>query len=389
MIWNVPFLAGVVLLLSAAGANGATVARIETHQAARAYDEGQRAIFHRDYEKAQAAFERAVALDSSLADGHYYLRMVYGTQQQWHRAAQAFQQATIADPNYIEAFYKLGDTYLKVLARASEAVPPLQRAVQMDPHHAESHRLLGLAYFRQQRLDDSINELQRAIELDPSRGEAFYTLGLAYFQLGAFESASVHFRQIIEKDPFHAKAYLSLGNCYRRMDRLQDGEQALVTFQRLTREEEEMEHLQGLVGSDATNHDAWYQLGRVQLRRAQWSAATFAFEKCIALNPQSVRGYEALGYVYFKLKAYWKAMEVYQEVVKQRPNVATYRNSLGGIYLMNGTYPEAIEQFQTAIRLNPSESRFHLNLSKTYELAGENEKAKEEYRLYQRLSSEK
>ena len=384
---NAPFLASLVLFVLAVEANGTAEVIFETHEAVRAYDEGQRAIFHQDYVKAQAAFQRAVALDSSLADAHYYLGMVYGSQQKWHSAAQAFLQATIADPNYIEAYYKLGDTYLKVLARASEAVPPLKKAVQMDPHHAESRRLLGIAYFRQQQLDNAIHELQRAIELDPSRAESFYTLGLAHFQQGEFESASGHFNRIIEHDPFHAKAYLSLGNCYRRMGRLPEGKAALEQFQRLTREDEETERLQRLVGSDASNVDAWYQLGRIKMGRHQWRAAAFAFEKCIALNPHSVRGYEAIGFVFFKLKAYGRALEAYQVVVNRRPNIATYRNSLGGIYSMLGKYTQAIEEFETAMRLNPSEPRFRLNLSKTYELAGDSAKAKEEFRIYQRLTT--
>ena len=261
MTWNPPILIGVVYLAITFGATAASQAKSETHEALRAYDEGQRAIFHRDYEKAEAAFQRAVKLDSSLADAHYYLGMVYGSQQKWQSATRAFQQAAITDPDYIEAYYKLGDTYLKVLAKASKAVPPLQKAVAMDPHHAESRRLLGIAYFRQQRLDKSIHELRRAAELDPSRLESYYTLGLAYFQRGEFEAASTHFQRIIEQDPFNAKAYLNLGNCYRRMGMLEQAAEALETFHRLTREGEEIERLQRIVGSDAANLDAWYSLG--------------------------------------------------------------------------------------------------------------------------------
>ena len=203
---NTPILVGVLFLALTFRAIAASQAKSVAHQALRAYDEGQRAIFHRDYDRAAAAFQRAVELDSSLADAHYYLGMVYGSQQKWQSATRAFQQAAIADPDYLEAHYKLGDTYLKVLAQASKAIPPLQKAVEMDPHHAESRRLLGIAYFRQQHLDKSIHELRRAAALDPSRLESYYTLGLAYFQRGEFETASTHFKRIIEQDSFHCQS---------------------------------------------------------------------------------------------------------------------------------------------------------------------------------------
>ena len=67
----------------------------------------------------------------------------------WNKALAAFQNAVKADSAYIEAFCRMGETYLVELARVNEAVEPLERALQMDPYHAQVRSLLGTAYFRQ------------------------------------------------------------------------------------------------------------------------------------------------------------------------------------------------------------------------------------------------
>ena len=62
--------------------------------------------------KREPALERAVTLDASLADAHCVLGLIYKGAEETHAAAEAFQQATIADENYIEAYYELGDVLL-------------------------------------------------------------------------------------------------------------------------------------------------------------------------------------------------------------------------------------------------------------------------------------
>lgn len=358
-------------------------------QAARAYDEGLRAAFRQEHQQALAALHRAIKLDSSLADAHYYLGILYGARDGWNKALAAFQNATAADPAYIEAYCRMGETYLVELARVNEAVEPLERAAQMDPHHAQARSLLGTAYFRQNRLEEAIRELQHAVELDPSSTDALYTLGLARFRSGENEAASLHFKKIIELDPFYAKAYLNLGNCYRRMGQSENSRKALGTFARLSNDEEQIARLERAVRHDDSDVEAWYQLGRLQMARRQWETAAGAFRKCITLRPNEARGYDALGYLYFQLKAYRKALQIYEDVVKRHPDVAQYRNSLGTVYMTIRNYPKAIEQLEAAVQLSPSEPAFHLTLAQIYKRAGYTAKAEEAFHTYQQLKSQK
>ena len=72
---NMCFLLGLVAALGV-GAAETTGAHEENRRARLFYDEGLQAARRGDNEKALKAFQRAVALNPSLADAHYHLGMV-------------------------------------------------------------------------------------------------------------------------------------------------------------------------------------------------------------------------------------------------------------------------------------------------------------------------
>ena len=357
-------------------------------EAARLYDAGLRALAHGDQEKARTALEKAVTLDAALADAHCVLGLIYKGAEETPAAAEAFQQATIADENYIEAYYELGDVLLVHLGDTAQATRVLQKAVAMDANHARIRTLLGIAYFRDNLTDAAVRELQHALKLDPTSLTARYTLGNAFLQQEAWQSAIEIFKALIDIDPFHAKTHFSLGTAYRRIGETEAAQRNLRRFEVLSIEEEQLTHLKRFVQLNPTTAEPWYRLGRIQLKRQLWAEATQSLERYVALVPQETRGYEALGYIHFQEQNYQQAVAMYQKAVQQKPDVATYRNSLAGAYLMLKQYPEAIEHYQTAIHLKPSEPRFYLNLSKAYELAGAHAEAEKTYQEYERLTSQ-
>ena len=356
-------------------------------EAARLYDLGLRSLTHGEQEKARTALEKAVTLDASLADAHCVLGLIYKDAEEIHAAAEAFQQAITADENYIEAYYELGDVLLIHLGNIAQATRVLQKSVAIDADHARARTLLGVAYFRDNLTDAAISELQRAIKLDPTSLTARYTLGAAFLQQEAWQSAIDTFKKLVEIDPFHVKAHFSLGTAYRRIGEIEVAQKSLHRFEVLSIEEEKLTHLKRFVQQNPTNPEAWYRLGRIQLKRQLWQEATQSLERYVTLAPQKTRGYEVLGYVHFQQQNYPQAKAMYEKVIAHKPNVATYRNSLGGVYLMLEAYTEAIAQYQTAIQLEPNEPRFYLNLSKAYELAGAQAEAEKTYKEYERLTS--
>ena len=350
--------------------------------ATRAYEAGLQALHRKEDPNAFAAFQRAIELDPTLAEAHYHLGVLYGKQSQWKPAIDALQVAINLTPDFADAYVRLGEAYLIGMARAKEATEPLERVLQLQPDHARARRLLGDAYLRQNRIADAIYHLKQVVR----DSEARYLLGLAYFQKEDFTQAIPHFEAVIKRESRHAKAHFNLGNCYLRTGKIAEGRTALRTFERLTREEEQLSSLQRLVHNDPQRLQPRYELAELLIKRTEWELATTELKTCLAIAPHDEKASELLGYIYLQTEAYPEALDVYGGLVEAHPESAIYRNSLGIVYMMLKKPRQAIGQFETATRLGTTNPQLYRNLANAYRQIGERTKAEQAYRRYRSLT---
>lgn len=351
-------------------------------EAARAYDAGLQALTHGENRDAFAAFQRAVELDPTLAETHYQLGVLYGKQSQWKPAIDALQTAINLTPDFVEAHVRLGEAYLIGMASAKDAIKPLERALRLQPDLSRARRLLGDAYLRQNRIDEAIHHLKQVIK----DSEARYLLGLAHFQKEDFAQAIPHFEAVIKRESRHAKAYFNLGNCYLRTGKVAEGRVALRTFEKLTREEEQLASLRRLIRNDPQRLQPRYELAELHIKRTRWELATAELKACLAIAPHDEKASELLGYVYLQTEAYPEALEVYGGLVETHPESAIYRNSLGIVYMMQKRPRQAITQFETATRLGATNPQLYRNLANAYRQIGKQAKAEQAYRRYRFLN---
>jgi eukaryotic-like serine/threonine-protein kinase len=139
--------------------------------------------------KVVAAAERALALDTGLAEVHHTLGMVKGLVLWDFRGAEAsFRRAIELDPNYPDArvYYA---RLLHILKRPAEAMPQIERALELDPHNplflARHAHLLNAV----RRHDEAIAQARRALAVDPEQQQAENALRNAFFERGMLKEA--------------------------------------------------------------------------------------------------------------------------------------------------------------------------------------------------------
>ena len=351
-------------------------------EAARAYQAGLQALAEKKDHTALSAFQRAVKIDASYAEAHYQLGVLYGKRSQWKPAIHALQTAIKLTPDFVDAYVRLGEAYLIGTANAKDAVEPLRHALQLQRDLSRARRLLGTAYLRQNQTDAAIHHLKQAQQ----DSEARYLLGLAYFQAEAFTEAIPHFEAVIKRQSRHAKAHFNLGNCYLRTGKIVEGRAALRTFEKLTREEEQLATLQRLIFDNPQRLQPRYQLAELHIKRTEWELAVTELKACLTISPHDEKASELLGYTYLQTASYADALAVYGNLVEAHPKSAIYRNSLGIAYMMLKKPQQAITQFETAIRLNTTNPQFYRNLANAYREIGEAAKAKQAYQRYRSLT---
>ncbi len=118
---------------------------------------------------------------------------------------------------YLAGISGIRASHLVEIGKRDEAVAAYQRAIELDPKVAYSHRGLGNVYRDLGRHDEAIAAYQRAIELDPKDAAPHNGLGSVCRDLGRYDEAIAAFQRAIELDPQSASPHNNLAGIY--MDR--------------------------------------------------------------------------------------------------------------------------------------------------------------------------
>jgi TolB-like protein/Flp pilus assembly protein TadD len=182
--------------------------------------------------KAKAFAERALQLDSSLAEAHTSLGYAYNGLWRWDDAEEEFKRAIKLNPNYPTAhhWYSL---YLLDVGRMDEAKAEITRAyeldplsliigitvtypylaegdanfsiaqskkvVDLDPNFPRGHEYLGLSYLKDRRYSEAIPELEKGAELSGRERWPLRDLGFGYAISGKRAEAQAVIKELLGK----------------------------------------------------------------------------------------------------------------------------------------------------------------------------------------------
>jgi TolB-like protein/DNA-binding SARP family transcriptional activator/tetratricopeptide (TPR) repeat protein len=150
---------------------------------------------HEEFAKGKAAAQRALALDSTLADAHASLAHVLLVHDfDWAASEREFRLALALDPSYIFARTVLA-ICLSSQGRFDEAVADLDTARTTDPLDPAVGQVLGRIYVSQRQPDLAIRALGEALELNPQLDLSYEQLGHAYLQKRMYVEAITALRR--------------------------------------------------------------------------------------------------------------------------------------------------------------------------------------------------
>jgi len=147
--------------------------------------------------------------------GRYY--WYQGTEHDWLRARQYFEQAAHLDPNYAPAYAGLADYFwltdelppgVKMLRARQLAL----KALEIDPNLAEAHAALGeVRFLGDWNWPESEREFKRALELDPASVEARRRYSDYLSEMNRAGEALAEIRQTQNLDPLSISTQVMMG----------------------------------------------------------------------------------------------------------------------------------------------------------------------------------
>jgi len=135
------------------------------------------------------------------------------------KAINAFREAILIKPNFLEAHNNTGLSYLALLD-GQKAELSLLEAYKIDSENCVILNNLGVAYRMQVKLDEAISFHKRSINANPNYMEAHNNLGAAFSASGKADQAADSFRNAIKINPDYAEAHNNLGGVLTRQGKL-------------------------------------------------------------------------------------------------------------------------------------------------------------------------
>jgi TolB-like protein/Flp pilus assembly protein TadD/class 3 adenylate cyclase len=147
---------------------------------------------------AEAAIQKALALDETSSEAHTALGYLRATFQFNFSAARAeYERAMQLNPNDATAHHWLAFDVLMPLGESAQAVAEMRRALELDPLSLIINEVLGGALMRAGRLDEAIVQLRKTIEMDAGFPNAHRTLGQALEHKGQIPEAMAEYQKAV------------------------------------------------------------------------------------------------------------------------------------------------------------------------------------------------
>jgi DNA-binding winged helix-turn-helix (wHTH) protein/TolB-like protein/Flp pilus assembly protein TadD len=150
------------------------------------------------FPKAKEAAEKALAIDSTLAEAYTALGQVKAYYEwDWLGAESEFQKGIALNPNY-PLLHHWRSLNLMAMGRLEEARAAMQRALELDPMLLTPNVNLGRIDYYEGRYDKAIEQYKRAGELDDNFSRTHLRLGMAYAQERRYQEALAEYHKTRE-----------------------------------------------------------------------------------------------------------------------------------------------------------------------------------------------
>ncbi|NOT35010.1 MAG: tetratricopeptide repeat protein [Candidatus Eisenbacteria bacterium] len=279
---------------------------------ARADDvkDGKAALAANRLDDAMQSFERAAS--QGLAAGRAGAGRVYLRRRQLDKALDAFQIAQKMDAGLAEAHWGQGEV-LKRLDKCAEAVPFLEKAVDLDRKFPEAQLSLGECLIAIKQLDRASEAYSVGLKWGP-RWTPRFLVGLGGVETArdSLRAAAIYFTRAREQAPSDPDVRRALGDFY--------------------------------------------------FGRGTWALAALEYQAAVEIDSSDAELHYGLGQALFYDKRYNEALDEYRIAVRQSPEFAAGQLALGNILYLSGAadprrYAEARVPLEAYVKLAPDDPR--------------------------------
>jgi len=294
----------------------------------------------------------------SMALGALIVTLLVGARETKHMVLNWRSARLRRREEKVEALYREG-IHAFLSKRTSEAMELFQKALALDPTHAESLLWLGNIYRSEKNYPEAIRLHRKARSLEERSVEVSLALAKDLEDAKRFEEALQTLQDVLKLDHANVTAWMRKRDLYIRLEKWND---ALEIQHRLMKanlsDEDQRAEATLLVGIT-------YEVGRQFLERGRPEKARRYFRGAIKRDKRFLPAYIGLGELLIHEGKTKNAAEILEKVYAKTGNVIVLHR-LEELYLEMGEPGEILRVYETAIQRDPQNSVLKFYLGKLY-----------------------
>jgi len=152
-------------------------------------------------EKGHELAKKALAMDDSLPGAHISLSFIYILKREYDKAIAEAERAVALDPSGSETYSQYASTLL-FACRPEEAIPMFQKAIRLNPNASTyTFVFLGHAFRNAGRFEEAVSAYKKGIQRAPDFIVAHVGLGTTYSLMGREKEARAEAKEVLRINP--------------------------------------------------------------------------------------------------------------------------------------------------------------------------------------------
>src|SRR5262245_16711573 len=291
-----------------------------------------------------------------VAQAQYLLATAYLAQQKGDQVLAVYRRMTELFPNDPRPSFLIGSVLLGQ-GKQADARKAFEKSNEISPDYLPAVERLVDLDLAEKQYAAAIDRVQKVIDKDPKLAQPWALKAKIYLAQRDFAHAEPDLLKAIDLDPKLEQAYQLLAELYVASNRQEEAIAKLTAF------------VENNKGAPAV--PALMQLAMIQERLKHFDAARDAYEKLLAVAPNSAMALNNLAVLYSEhFGQLDKAYDLAQKA-KEAANEPHIADTLGWISFKRGDYRRALPLLQEGAAKLPNLPEIQFHLGMTYYMLGE------------------
>jgi tetratricopeptide (TPR) repeat protein len=273
--------------------------------------------------------------EGNFADALFYIGTSYYQLNDYEKSISYFDRAIEIEPYYTYIFNKAAS--LSNIGKRQEALRLIDSAIEKEPDESQFFYKKYQVYSQINETEKANKALKRANVLKPNDPDILLDLGVAYYKENKIDSAKYCYQKCISLKKSKYDVYCNLANLYAQNEITKDS--AVYYYQK------------ALI-DNPKQASTYFNFGNFYKNQEKYEMAIQMYEQAIVLDSNLSNAYTNLAVVYSEKKDLKSAIRYALKAVEMEPNDYGNNALLADLYFEFKEYKNTIKHATSALQID-------------------------------------